>query len=241
MPVTTVLLDLDDTLLNTNTRTFISAYLNALGQALTDFGSPEKMVQIVLDASKKMQRNANPQITNQDAFYEVFWSHLNGVSREKVQTTIERFYRQTYPTLKKYTESIPAAPMLMRYLHAQGHKVIVATNPLFPQTAVEQRMDWAGVQGFPHALVTTMENSHFSKPNPDYYREILTAIGSSPKEAIMVGDDLINDIAPARSLGIKTWWITAESHPPVGVSTEYHGSLKEFYEWVTNGGLGRLK
>ena len=93
-------------------------------------------------------------------------------------------------------------------LSDEGYRVVIATNPLFPATAIEQRLDWAGVRDFPYALVTTMENSHFSKPNPRYYEEILAKIQSAPETTWMIGDNPTNDIIPARTLGLKTWWIT---------------------------------
>lgn len=236
MTIATVLLDLDDTLLNTRTDAFISRYLKALGQALSQYLPADKAISAVLAASKKMQENLNPDLSNYEVFYEAFWPYTNGAQAE-VQAVIDRFYEETYPTLRQYVEPVAVARPLVAYLHATGYRVVIATNPLFPATAIKQRIDWAGVLDFPHALITTMDNMHFCKPAPQYYQEIMARTGSLPAQTMMVGDDLLNDIAPAQSVGMRTWWVTEEAHPPVGAVTDYSGSLEAFYRQVQEGML----
>jgi FMN phosphatase YigB (HAD superfamily) len=128
---------------------------------------------------------------------------------------------------------------VVRRLLADGHQVVIATNPLFPAEAINQRMAWAGVNGFPYALVTTMENSRYFKPDPKYYQEILTKIDGSPQTTWMVGDDPVNDIEPARSLGISTWWITPNGSSSVKSppKSDQQGSLSDFLAWIESGGL----
>jgi FMN phosphatase YigB (HAD superfamily) len=73
--------------------------------------------------------------------------------------------------------------------------VVIATNPLFPATAIEQRLEWAGVAGFPYQLVTTYENSRACKPNLLYYEQILKSIGHHAEACLMVGDDDMDMVA----------------------------------------------
>jgi FMN phosphatase YigB (HAD superfamily) len=123
---------------------------------------------------------------------------------------------------------------VVQRLLGEGYTVAIATNPLFPATAIQQRLNWAGVADFPYARVTTMENSHFSKPDLRYYQEILSAVGSKLESTWMVGDDPTQDIGPAHELGLKTWWITEENEmmgrtmPPC----DRRGSLADFLRWL---------
>jgi len=231
MSLKTVLLDLDDTLLTTNTHRFISAYLERLSLALADFAPVEQVTSIVLNATGAIQANTDPDVTNHQAFYQAFLPHLNG-SLDEVQPVFDRFYRETFPKLREYVTPRPHARPLIERLMADGYQIVVATNPLFPRAAIEQRMDWAGVLDFPYALITTMETMHYSKPNLDYYREVLTQVGASPERSLMVGDDPENDIAPARQLGLKTWQITDLANPAVPSAGDYQGTLAEFYRWM---------
>ncbi len=236
MSFSTILLDLDDTLLENSTELFIPAYLNSISHYLSEFAPAETITALILKSTQAMQANSNPNVTNYQAFYSAFLSNLN-CSYEDVNPKVQEYYEEVYPTLRQYTNPTPIARQLVAHLIEQGYQVVIATNPLFPHTAVEQRLAWAGVQDFPYALVITMEIMHYSKPDPQYYREILTRVGASPAHTLMVGDDPQNDIAPANAIGIKTWWITdASSSPSTPSTSNYKGTLTEFYRCAIEGG-----
>ncbi len=231
MPVTTVLLDLDDTLITVSMRQFVPAYLDALGQALSRFAPPSQVAAVVLRATQAMQANTDPDVSNYDAFYSAFLPLLK-VEYDEIQPVIDRFYREEYPKLRHYVTPRPQARKLAAHLTGNGYQVVIATHPIFPLTAIRQRMDWGGVLDFPYALITSMETAHFSKPNPAYYQEILDRLDVLPAQALMVGDDPQNDIAPARQLGLETWRITNGRSPIVFPVADHHGTLAEFYERV---------
>jgi HAD superfamily hydrolase (TIGR01549 family) len=231
MLLNTILLDLDDTLLDSNTKQFATTYVKKLAQALAGFASTETISSLILRATAIMRANQDPAITNLQAFKDAFFPHLSG-SPAEIQVALDHFYQEIYPTLRNYVTPRPEARPLVDHLLATGHKVVIATNPLYPRTAIEQRLGWAGVSEFPYALVTNMENMHFCKPSPHYYQEILDIVGSTSTEALMVGDNPKNDIAPARAIGLQTWWITDQASPDVEVISDYQGSLTEFYRWI---------
>ena len=100
-----------------------------------------------------------------------------------------------------------AAAETVRCLKAHGLRVALATNPIFPRIATEQRIRWAGLAPEDFALYTTYENSTFCKPNPDYYREVARTLGVSPVECLMVGNDALEDMA-ARETGMDVFLLT---------------------------------
>jgi phosphoglycolate phosphatase-like HAD superfamily hydrolase len=168
MTIKTILLDLDDTLLESNTNAFVAAYTQELFQALQPFiSTPDEFRRIIWQSMAEMQANLDPTITNHQAFNRVFLSRLQG-DEAAIMAAIDHFYKARYPTLQAITHVRPEAVPLVEALLRAGYQVVIATNPLYPQTAIEQRLDWAGVRHYPYALVTYMENSHFSKPNPAY-------------------------------------------------------------------------
>ena len=230
----TFLLDLDDTLLINPMDRFLPAYFALLEQRLSGFIGEQPLRQLMFRSVQVMQTKADPTLTNLAAFMADFAQRL-GVSIEAIQPTIEAFYRDDYPHLQQHTLSRPEAKEVIIHLLDQGHQVVIATNPLFPATAIMQRISWAGVHDFSYALITTMENSHFCKPDPRYYLEILDKVGAAPKTTWMVGDDLENDILPARSLGLKTWQIT--SSPTASNHAHQQGSLADFLSWLKGGNL----
>jgi hypothetical protein len=116
-------------------------------------------------------------------------------------------------------------------------KVAVVTNPLFPSTAIEQRLDWAGLppRANPFDLITSYEESHFAKPHPEYLAEALAHLGSQPEETLLVGDDLEMDIRPAQRLGLRTFWVTGEMRRS-GDGSLSAGSLADLYQALLDNG-----
>jgi HAD superfamily hydrolase (TIGR01662 family) len=234
-----VLLDLDDTLLDNDMGRFLPPYFSALGQRMAGFVAPDRLVEMLLASTRVMMQNQDATITNQQAFNAHFFPRL-GYAEPEVRPVIHSFYEQDYPKLKAYTRPRPEARPLVQAIFDQGYAVAIATNPMFPLRAIEQRLEWAGVLDFPFKLVTSYENAHFCKPNPRYYREIVDKLGCRPQEAMMVGDDTGNDIEPALQIGLHTYWITNHSADESFSYAGLRGSLAECLAWVQAGGLGRL-
>ena len=232
-----VLLDLDDTLLGNPAQRFVRNYMGALesymvgrGLALNGFGRE------LLQAMGRVLASDDAMRTNFETFYDTFVPGL-GVSREEFDAVVAGFYAEAYPALKAGTEVRPVARPLTEWLLAQGYIVVVATNPMFPRTAVEQRLDWAGlpVDRVCFQFVTYLENTHFTKPRPEYYEEILGRIGVQADEAIMVGDDWDNDIVPAYRAGLNTFWLNHPENRPAGhedVMVDGYGTLEAFARQV---------
>ena len=90
----------------------------------------------------------------------------------------------------------------------KGKMPILATNPLFPHAATENRMRWAGLAAEDFAEYTTYENCHYCKPNTQYYVELLERHKLKPEECIMVGNDVEEDMFPIEKLGMKGFLLT---------------------------------
>lgn len=234
-----VLLDLDDTLLDNDMGCFLPPYFAALGRRMAHFVAPDELVKILLASTRVMMGNQDPTITNQQAFDADFFPCL-GYPESEIHPAIHSFYEEDFPALKRYTHRRPQARSLIQTLFDQGYDVVIATNPIFPYRAVEHRLDWADVLDFPFKLVTTYENSHFCKPNPRYYQEVLDKLGCRPKEAIMVGDDFGNDIEPAAQVGLHTYWITESGSEDLFPYPSLQGTLADCLAWMQSGGLGEL-
>ncbi|NMC81011.1 MAG: HAD family hydrolase, partial [Chloroflexi bacterium] len=164
----TVLFDLDGTLLVNDMATFLPPYLKALGQSLAPLPG-EQVGREVLAATRRMVHKQEPAATLEETFDQNFYPRI-GISKQELRPTIDAFYAQVFPSLRQYTQPRPEAIRLVEAAFEMGHQVVVATNPLFPRTAVLQRLEWASLPAdrYPFALITTYEHMHFAKPNPAY-------------------------------------------------------------------------
>jgi FMN phosphatase YigB (HAD superfamily) len=152
-----ILFDLDGTLLDNNLEIFLSRYFKRLAGWVNHLVPPELFIACLQQASQTMIANEG-QDTNEEVFARAFYP-LIGQSRQEMEPIFAEFYAQDFPHLQPYTRCKPEARQVVQKAFDLGYDVVIATNPLFPATAIEQRIAWAGVQDFPYKLVTTYENS----------------------------------------------------------------------------------
>lgn len=225
----TILFDLDGTLLPIDTEWFMRHYMKALADHVGSRVNPGRLVEQVMASTYQMIGDTDPTRTNAEVFAADFYPAI-GIPEEELWPVLEAFYRERFPALK---EAVPGLPGLARQAVStaveQGYEVVLATNPLFPRMAIEERLRWADVLDMPWRLITCYEEMHACKPQPAFYREVLERIGRDPSECLMVGNDVEEDGAAAK-VGIEPFFVTdyliareAGSLPP-GRS----GSLAEF-------------
>ena len=143
--ITHLLVDLDDTLLQNSMEIFAPPYYKALSTHLAAFVAPEVMLPKLLEGTNAMLKNTDPAVTLEHAFDRVFYPGI-GVSKDKLHPSLVQFYDTIFPDLKKYTQQIPAAIEMVNHALEIGLKIVVATNPLFPLKAIEQRLDMVWIE-----------------------------------------------------------------------------------------------
>ena len=202
--MTTVLFDLDGTLLPMDLDLFMKAYFKGLCVKMAPYGyDPEQLIAAVWAGTKAMMTN-NGDKTCETAFWDRFASVFGEAVREKEEVFAD-YYANEFQAVQKTCGFNAEAARLVRDLKQKGYRVALATNPLFPPIATESRIRWAGLEPEEFELVTTYDNSHYCKPNPAYYQEILDKLGVSPEECLMVGNDVKEDMVAASNLGISTF------------------------------------
>ena len=176
---------------------------------MADMMPPDRFITELMHGTRAMMENFDPTVSMEQAFAETFYPAL-GLPESAVRSKIGDFYATVFPTLQTITTRRPEAEQLVQSALEAGIEVAIATSPLFPRTAIEQRLAWAGIpaERYNYALITSYEYSHFSKPHLEYYAEILGRLGVSPHEAAMIGNDPENDIAPAQSMGMSVFHVS---------------------------------
>lgn len=203
----TILFDLDGTLLRMDQDLFIHEYTKALAGRFAGQGYiPDHFVKALMMAVKASIMN-DGSMTNEERFWLVFAGELGEDIREKTPEFMD-FYETEFPKLKFVAEESDKSCRVVELLKKKGYELILATNPLFPQTATYQRIGWAGLKPEDFSYITTYENSSFCKPFPAYFTELLGKLGKSAKDCIMVGNDVDDDIISSASLGMRNYLIT---------------------------------
>jgi FMN phosphatase YigB (HAD superfamily) len=198
-----ILFDLDGTLLDSNMDVFLPHYFKMLTARVAHIMPPETFLAHLMQATEAMIAN-DGRATNEEVFARTFYP-LIGHPREQVELILLRFYTDDFPALRQHTRRKPAARQVVQRAFDLGCDVVIATNPVFPAIAIEQRLAWAGVVDFPYHLVTTYENSRAAKPSLLYYEQILDAIGQRAEACLMVGDEDMDMVAA--HLGCPTFLV----------------------------------
>ncbi len=189
-----VLFDLDGTLLPMDQEAFTKGYFGLLAKKAAPFGyEPEKLVEAVWTGTKAMVKN-DGKVTNEEKFWQTF-GEIYGREALKDIPIFDEFYEKEFDGAKAFCGYTPKAAEAVKKAKDLGLRVALATNPLFPRTATEKRIRWAGLSPEEFELFTTYENAAFCKPNPSYYIEVAEKLGVSPERCLMVGNDVVEDLA----------------------------------------------
>lgn len=228
----TILFDLDGTLLPMNQSLFLQTYLQLLAQEMIAHGyEPQTLLRNIMRGTELMLQNDGMK-TNEEVFWDYFAEVYHGEVRND-ERKFHDFYVNAFPQVQKVCGYNPAVAPLIEKLKAQGFKLVVATNPIFPRVATHERLRWAGLNPHDFVVITTYENSSFSKPNAQYYQEILTTINEKPENVLMVGNDTSDDLGALR-VGIDIYFVVDNLINKNNVDlTQYkHGSFSEFTEYL---------
>ena len=206
MKITTVLFDLDGTLLPMDQNVFIKTYFGGLARRLAPYGyEPQKLIDSIWQGTAAMVKN-NGEVTNEERFWNGFEAAYGRPARQD-EEHFAAFYREDFDKVSSSCGYTPAARAIVDTAKACGLRTALATNPIFPAMATERRIAWAGLSTSDFELVTTYENSRFCKPNLNYYRDVMQALGVCPEECLMVGNDVGEDMI-AEALGCRVFLLT---------------------------------
>lgn len=204
MQIKAVLFDLDGTLLPMDQDAFTRRYFKLLAAKLAPRGyDPEKLIECVWAGTRAMVKN-DGSCTNEEAFWNCFAALLGPQVRDDMPV-FEEFYHNEFSGAKDACGFNPKAAQAVAQIRAWGLRTALATNPLFPAIATENRIAWAGLKPDDFEFYTTYENSRHCKPNPDYYRDILAWLNLQAQDCLMVGNDVDEDMIAASSIGMKVF------------------------------------
>lgn len=115
-----------------------------------------------------------------------------------------KYYGVELPSWHKEAEKpYGNAESVLKQLTARGYRLGVIANQSLGTK--DRLLYWGLLKYFDIVLASAEEG--ISKPDLRIFHRALTAAECLPINAVMVGDRLDNDIAPAKKVGMKTVWI----------------------------------
>ncbi len=232
MKITTVLFDLDGTLLPLEQDHFVATYFKFLAKKMAQRGyESESFIKSIVAGTKAMAAN-DGTCTNEEVFWKTFTSVHGDISAED-KAAFDEFYRVEFQQVQSVCGFNPEAAKCVNELKSMGYKVGVATNPMFPQAATHSRVRWAGLDAKEFVCCTTFEDYRHCKPNPEYYIEVAENIGEKPEACLMVGNDVDEDMI-ASGVGMKVFLLKdcLLNRHNKDISGYPQGSFKELIDYI---------
>lgn len=203
----TILFDLDGTLACMDQDEFIKQYFQKLGELAASRGlsEPKRLLDAVMAGTYAMMHN-DGTMSNEERFWKVF-PQAYGEGWQETTPLIDHFYTHEFNEIRSIVSPCAVSRRLLHDLRQKGYKIGLATSPVFPRIATEQRVAWAGLKPEDFDYISTYENSHYPKPSHEYYREVMTALGALPEECLMIGNDAEEDMCTA-DWGFSVYLVT---------------------------------
>ena len=228
-----ILFDMDGTLVPMDMNVFTQSFI---GKLLQKVSHPDIPAEVAMKNTWKgihAMINNDGAMTNEAVFIRFYQNVYGDALTQEIIEQTTRFYKEDFCQVKADVGENPLAAEAIRLAHEKADLVILATNPLFPMIAQEERLHWVNLQQEDFDLITSYENSSFSKPNPEYYHMICAKMGISPSECLMIGNDEKEDMQTAAMAGMDGYLITDCLIP----CSEYHwegprGSFSEMLEYL---------
>ena len=200
-----VLFDLDNTLIHFDEREFFEAYIPRISTVFSDMMPLETLITKLL-LSTQMLVNNNGQMSNAEYFMSSFSQGYEGY-QEEIWKRFIKFYETEFDRFQALVSVTPGVREVFVKLKKTGVKLVIASNPIWPQVVQRKRLSWAGLGDWDFELVTSIENMSYCKPHIEYYLEVCQKINEKPDGCLMVGNDPVNDLVVAK-IGMKTFLAT---------------------------------
>ena len=164
-----------------------------------------------------------------------YFTSVYGEESLEDKAIFDDFYANAFEQAKQFCGKNEDARKVVDSIKEAGFRVVLATNPVFPEVATRKRAIWAGFNVDEFEAFTTYENSHFCKPNPEYYKELLTKLDMKASECLMVGNDVDEDMEAGIKAGMQTFLITdcLINKRQVDINKYPHGSFNDLWNYIT--------
>jgi FMN phosphatase YigB (HAD superfamily) len=152
--------------------------------------------------------NQSNTVTNSQKFITTV-SNFFKVPIENAEKVLSEILFNVFPELEPFFYPISGAREFLDWAKSK-YKLILATQPVWPQEIIEMRCKWAKIDPKIFSSITHSSRMSFFKPDTKYYEQILEQENLKPDECLMIGNDLKNDLAAVK-VGIPVFIVNKKN------------------------------
>ena len=220
MQYTTLLLDLDNTLLDFN-----KAEYHAIKTVLKKYGLPndDSVAKLYSEINLKYwKRFEKGEIEKKDIFENRFLELFSVLGKSRDE---KEFSKDYFTLLSEGYYKVDGAEDLLCYLKGKGYYLVAATNGI--SLTQYKRIKLSGLSKFFDKVFVSEDTGH-QKPEKEYYDFIIENIPEKDKtKLLIVGDSQSSDILGGINSGIDTCWYNPKGEKPTYKSNYHITDLKE--------------
>lgn len=230
-----ILFDLDGTLMPMSNETFMNTYLPTLGNHLKDYVDPNHLFKAMWSSLDDMLKDET-QETNETVFFKSFGDILGHDLVKEMEPLFLNYYQTDFEILKTQIGDNTTMVKAVDYLKDKGYKLIIATNPMFPEVAVHSRLGYSRFRVDDFDFISNYSIHSACKPNLNYYQEVLDFNGLKAEDCLMIGNDSHEDVV-VKELGMDAWLLNeylietdyTKEADWIGSRAEFLDKLKEVF------------
>jgi len=196
-----LLVDLDGTLLGNHNVPLTIDFTKRAFKHLKPYGSWTSISKTLFQIFREYE-NEKATLPNHDRVVRLFSQNLN-MEEAKADELLRQTVCEVFPNLKRHFFPIPGAKAFLEWAKPQ-YKLILATNPVWPEDIIHLRIKWAGLDPSLFESVTHAHRMHACKPKGRYYEEILEQENLEAAHTLLIGDKTSMDL-PATKVGIPVF------------------------------------
>jgi FMN phosphatase YigB (HAD superfamily) len=200
-----VLLDLDNTLILYDEIEYYRDYFEKIHRSFADIFELDVFKERLVSGTLALGRSSGEQ-SNREQFMAVF-ARGHFEKQANLWQRFMNFYGNGYNEMGVNVSVPKGLHTGVQRLRQTGLKLVIASNPIFPISAQQTRMQWGGLKPEWFDLFTSIENMRYVKPRRAYFLQTCSLIGVAPENCLMVGNDPVNDMAAAGA-GLRTYRTT---------------------------------
>lgn len=217
-PVSALLLDLDDTLVDTGAAMLVAAMAGfaAVCPDVAEELHRSAAERFCEDPGGHLRRYTSGEITFADMRAARFREVVLGMGIDTccapqdaglVESGHHVFEDSYGRAMRAATRAFPDAVPLLEGARRRGLPTAVVTNS--SDVATRMKLEAAGIDGLVDVVMTT-DTLGVGKPDPRVFHHACDAVGVPPAQAAYVGDDLDTDAVGARNAGLVSYWLVRE-------------------------------
>ena len=160
----------------------------------------------LVDETECYNQRIRDAISGTDITFEQFNEKRIEFAKQNLKGDLEAlkfFGLKKTPWHKECEILYPETANVLKILYERGYKIGIIANQ---SAGTAERLEKWGLMDFISLVISSAEEG-VAKPDPEIFLRALKRADCKPKDAIMVGDRLDNDISPAKKLGMKTIWV----------------------------------